>query len=83
MAMEPAVTQFESQYAKKVNFVMINVDHKQSPEMKKYGEMVGKAGGIPYTVWLDSKGAVLGEKLGAMDAKELGSMTDGFIKKAK
>jgi len=81
--MEPAVTQFESQYAKKVNFVMINVDHKQSDEMKKYGEMVSKAGGIPFTVWLDSKGTVLGEKLGGMDAKEMGQLTDGYLKKAK
>lgn len=81
--MEPAVTQFESQYAKKVNFVMINVDHKDSAEMSKYGALVKKAGGIPFTVWLDAKGAVLGEKLGGMDATELGKLTDDYVKKAK
>lgn len=81
--MEPAVTQFESQYAKKVSIVMINVDHKESAEMKKYGPLVAKVGGIPYTVWLDSKGTMLGEKVGSLGAKELGELTDGYLKKAK
>ncbi len=83
MAMEPAVTQFESQYNKKVNLVMINVDDKDSPEMKKYGDYVKKAGGIPYTVWFDSKSNVLGEKVGGMDAKEISKLTEDYIKKAK
>lgn len=83
VAMEPAMVQFESQYAKKVNLVMINVDDSKSPEMVKYGEFVKKAGGVPYTVWLDSKGKLMGEKIGGMDATELSKMTEDYIKKAK
>ena len=83
VAMEPAVEQFEQAYKSKVNLVMINVDDRKSPEMQKYGEFVQKAGGIPYTVWLDAKGKVLGEKVGGMTAQELSSATDGYVKRAK
>ncbi len=83
MAMEPAWTQFESAYKKKINLVMINTDETGTPEYKKYSKMGDTVEGIPSTFWLDAKGKVLKSKLGGMNAKQLSSETDAVSKKAK
>lgn len=74
--MEPAWTQFESTYKKKINLVMINTDETTTSEFKKYGKIQQKFDGIPLTLWIDSKGKVLKSNVGAMDAKQLASETD-------
>ena len=74
--MEPAWTQFESTYKKKINLVMINTDETTTPEFKKYGKIQEKYDGIPLTLWIDAKGKVLKSNLGGMDAKQLSSETD-------
>lgn len=81
MAMEPAWTQFESAFKKKVNLVMINVDLTAAPEFKKYGKYGND--GIPATYWLDSKGKVLQSKVGGLSAKQLGDETTAASKKAR
>jgi len=81
--MEPAMQAFESSYKSKANMVMINVDEKGTPEYKKYSALVDKVGSIPFTVWLDSKGNSLGEKIGGLSEQELASRTDAAAKKAK
>ena len=87
MAMEPAWTQFESAYKKKVNLVMVNVDETTTAEFKKYGKTQQKFDGIPLTLWVDSKGKILKSNVGSMDARQLGSETDNpkrpFAVKAK
>ena len=81
--MEPAWIQFESAFKNKVNIVHINVDEKSSPEMKKYGQLLEKAGGgIPYTVWLGSKKQELDHQEGGMSAQQLTDRTNADIKKA-
>ena len=81
--MEPAWTQFESTYKKKVNLVMINTDESTTPEFKKYSKIGDTVDGIPATFWLDSKGKVLKSKVGSMDAKQLSSETEAAAKTAK
>ena len=85
MAMEPAMTQFESKYKSKVNLVSMNSDETDTPEYKKYGKLLEKLsqGGIPLTVWTDSKGKVLDQKLGGLSEKELSDRSLKAIKQAK
>lgn len=81
--MEPDWTQFESAYTNKVNLVMINVDEKRSPEMKKYADIAKTVSSIPATFWVDRNGKVLASKVGTMNAKQLGADTDTATRKAK
>lgn len=50
--MAPDITQLETEYADKMNFVMLNVDNtKWLPEMLKY-----RVDGIPHFVFLSQQG---------------------------
>ena len=85
MAMEPALTQFESSYKKKINLVSMNVDQDSSPEYKKYGHYLVdlSKGSIPLTVWSDARGKVLDQFLGGLSVKELAARTEKALKLAR
>ena len=78
--MEPALAQFESKYAKKVNFVSLDVDDSKNPINRKYSKLGGKEPSLPLTVWVNAKGKVLDTVQGQMSAGELGKHTDKLIK---
>lgn len=83
--MEPAMTQFESKFKKRVNLASMNSDVTDTPEYKKYGRYLEQLsqGGIPLTVWLDSKGKVLDKALGGLSEKQLSERSEKAIKAAK
>lgn len=65
MAMEPALTQFESKYKSKINPVSVNVDETGSPEYGKYSELLKThSRTIPFSIWIDDKGKVLNSHAG-------------------
>ncbi|MEH2289180.1 thioredoxin family protein [Nostoc sp.] len=58
--MAPDITQLETQYADKMNFVMLNVDNtKWLPEMLKY-----RVDGIPHFVFLSQQGETIAQAIG-------------------
>ncbi len=58
--MAPDIAQLETQYAKKLNFVMLNVDNtKWLPEMLKY-----RVDGIPHFVFLSQDGETIAQAIG-------------------
>jgi thiol:disulfide interchange protein len=83
--MEPAMTQFESNSKKTLNLVSINVDQTDTPEYKKYAPLLEKLsqGSIPLTVWIDDKGKVLDQAVGAVTEKDLLARSQKATKLAK
>jgi thiol-disulfide isomerase/thioredoxin len=58
--MAPDIAQLETQYAKKLNFVMLNVDNtKWLPEMLKY-----RVDGIPHFAFLSQDGETIAQAIG-------------------
>lgn len=67
--MAPDMQQFETQYADKVNFVMLNVDNtKWLPEMLKY-----QVDGIPQFVYLGKDGETIAQAIGNQPRTIMGS----------
>jgi thiol-disulfide isomerase/thioredoxin len=67
--MAPDMQQFETQYADKVNFVMLNVDNtKWLPEMLKY-----RVDGIPHFLYLDKDGETIASAIGNQPRTIMGS----------
>lgn len=67
--MAPDMQQFESEYAEKVNFVMLNVDNtKWLPEMLKY-----RVDGIPHFVFLGKEGETIAQAIGDQPRIIMGS----------
>jgi thiol-disulfide isomerase/thioredoxin len=67
--MAPDMQQFETQYADKVNFVMLNVDNtKWLPEMLKY-----RVDGIPHFLYLDKDGETIAQAIGNQPRTIMGS----------
>ncbi|MBW4570671.1 MAG: redoxin family protein [Tolypothrix carrinoi HA7290-LM1] len=67
--MAPDMQQFETQYADKVNFVMLNVDNtKWLPEMLKY-----RVDGIPHFVFLGKDGETIAQAIGDLPRTIMGS----------
>ncbi|NEU77145.1 redoxin family protein [Hassallia byssoidea VB512170] len=67
--MAPDMQQFETQYAGKVNFVMLNVDNtKWLPEMLKY-----RVDGIPHFVFLGKDGETIAQAIGDQPRTIMGS----------
>lgn len=79
------MTQFESKFKDKVNLANMNSDDTDTPEYKKYGHYLEELsqGGIPLTVWLDSKGKVLDKAVGKLSEKDLNDRSLKAIKAAK
>ena len=80
VAMEPAWTKFETDYKKKVNLVLVNIEEKGTPELKKYGKLQEDVDGLPLTLWLDANGKVVKSEIGKLEAKQLASQTDKALK---
>lgn len=78
--MEPALAQFESKYAKKINFVSLDVDDTKNPLNQKYAKLGGKDPSLPLTLWINSKGKVLEKVYGQMSVQDLSSHTDKHLK---
>jgi hypothetical protein len=80
--MEPALAQFESKYAKQINYSYIDADDGKSPEYRRH-EALYKAeqGALPLTLWLDPKGKLLKKDKTKLTADQLGSYTDQLLKK--
>ncbi|MBN3889529.1 MAG: thioredoxin family protein [Nostoc sp. JL31] len=58
--MAPDITQLETEYADKMNFVMLNVDNtKWLPEMLRY-----RVDGIPHFVFLSQQGETIAQAIG-------------------
>jgi thiol-disulfide isomerase/thioredoxin len=67
--MAPDMQQFETQYADKVNFVMLNVDNtKWLPEMLKY-----QVDGIPHFIYLGKDGETIAQAIGNQPRTIMGS----------
>lgn len=93
--MEPAWTQFESAFNKRVNIYMMNTDDRRPPAAAeaffKQNPAVAQAitsarkscEGIPTTVWFDSKGNVIETQVGGLDLKELKKFTESAISRSK
>ena len=78
--MEPDMHAFEQKFKSKVNIVGIDVDDKKSPEMAKHGKLMELTEGIPFTVWLDSKGNVVDQAVGILTEKQLAERTEKAAK---
>jgi thioredoxin-like negative regulator of GroEL len=72
--MDPAWTQFESQYKDKLKLVYVNVDEKTTKEFTQYSKLLGQA--IPHTVWLNKQDQPVNEQTGAMSLSELSAASD-------
>lgn len=79
MQMAPQMAQFESKYQDKVNIIDIDLDKKDSPDYKKYEDVLKRSNSIPFTVWMDKSGKILGEEAGGMSAEQLESKTQSFL----
>jgi len=64
--MKPALAQFEGEFKGKVKVVRVDLTNQGSQEFQKYRRYFD-VNGIPYTILVDGKGAVLKKKLGGMD----------------
>ncbi len=73
--MAPDMQQLETQYADKVNFVMLNVDNtKWLPEMLKY-----RVDGIPHFVFLGKDGEAIAQAIGDQPRTIMGSNLEALV----
>lgn len=73
--MAPDMQQLETQYADKVNFVMLNVDNtKWLPEMLKY-----RVDGIPHFVFLGKEGETIAQAIGDQPRTIMGSNISALV----
>ena len=77
--MEPALAQFESKYAKKINFVSVDLDDTKNPINLKYARFYGKDASPPLTLWVDAHGKVLDRAQARLSAAELAKRTDRLL----
>lgn len=76
-AMAPDIAQLKTNYASKVNFVMLNVDNtKWLPEMLNY-----RVDGIPHFEFLSAEGFEKGAAIGEMPQVILAENLDALVKK--
>jgi thiol-disulfide isomerase/thioredoxin len=67
--MEPALAQFEQEYASQIKIVKMNVDEQSSADFETYGKYMDSRS-IPYTVVLKG-GKVTAKKVGAMSKVDM------------
>ncbi|MDF5738723.1 MULTISPECIES: thioredoxin family protein [unclassified Nostoc] len=73
--MAPDITQLETEYADKMNFVMLNVDNiKWLPEMLKY-----RVDGIPHFVFLSQQGETIAEAIGDQPRTIMASNLEALV----
>ncbi|MEH2291986.1 thioredoxin family protein [Nostoc sp.] len=73
--MAPDITQLETQYADKMNFVMLNVDNiKWLPEMLKY-----RVDGIPHFVFLSQQGETIAQAIGDQPRRIMASNLEALV----
>ncbi|MBD2386893.1 thioredoxin family protein [Cylindrospermum sp. FACHB-282] len=73
--MAPDMAQLETQYADKLNFVMLNVDNsKWLPEMLKY-----RVDGIPHFVYLRKNGETIAEAIGDQPRTIMASNLEALV----
>ena len=76
-AMAPDIARLKTDYASKVNFVMLNVDNtKWLPEMLNY-----RVDGIPHFEFLSAEGFEKGAAIGEMPQAILAENLDALVKK--
>ncbi|MEA5601696.1 thioredoxin family protein [Nostoc sp. UHCC 0252] len=73
--MAPDITQLETEYADKMNFVMLNVDNtKWLPEMLKY-----RVDGIPHFVFLTKQGETIAQAVGDQPRTIMASNLEALV----
>jgi thiol-disulfide isomerase/thioredoxin len=73
--MAPDITQLETEYADKMNFVMLNVDNtKWLPEMLKY-----RVDGIPHFVFLSQQGETIAQAIGDQPRPIMASNLEALV----
>ncbi|QLE44507.1 redoxin domain-containing protein [Nostoc sp. C052] len=73
--MAPDITQLETEYADKMNFVMLNVDNtKWLPEMLRY-----RVDGIPHFVFLSQQGETIAQAIGDQPRKIMASNLEALV----
>ncbi|MEH1906732.1 MAG: thioredoxin family protein [Nostoc sp.] len=73
--MAPDITQLETEYADKMNFVMLNVDNiKWLPEMLKY-----RVDGIPHFVFLSQQGETIAQAIGDQPRTIMASNLEALV----
>lgn len=73
--MAPDIAQLETQYANKLNFVMLNVDNnKWLPEMLKY-----RVDGIPHFVFLGQNGETIAQAIGDQPRTIMSSNLEALV----
>ncbi|MEH2312966.1 MAG: thioredoxin family protein [Nostoc sp.] len=73
--MAPDIAQLETEYADKMNFVMLNVDNtKWLPEMLKY-----RVDGIPHFVFLSHQGETIAQAIGDQPRKIMASNLEALV----
>lgn len=75
MAMAPQIQELETQYAGKVNFVMLNVDNsKWLPEILKY-----RVDGIPHFVFMGKDGEAVASAIGELPRSVLEANLEALV----
>ncbi len=73
--MAPDITQLETEYADKMNFVMLNVDNtKWLPEMLRY-----RVDGIPHFVFLSQQGETIAQAIGDQPRTIMASNLEALV----
>jgi thiol-disulfide isomerase/thioredoxin len=73
--MAPDITQLETEYADKMNFVMLNVDNtKWLPEMLRY-----RVDGIPHFVFLSQQGKSIAQAIGDQPRTIMASNLEALV----
>ncbi|MBN3951642.1 MAG: thioredoxin family protein [Nostoc sp.] len=73
--MAPDIAQLETEYADKMNFVMLNVDNlKWLPEMLRY-----RVDGIPHFVFLSQQGETIAEAIGDQPRTIMASNLEALV----